>query len=322
MFIYENQITVIKFLIISIYVILAILLGCSNKSSDYRYQKEDSITQKSKNSEIKPDLSEIEETYDNLNYASVIDQYKKTLPANISITKFRYFIVFSNLSPEITYNVIDKDIRLTIDAIVNNYINVKPDKVTPVFLFEDYDSYKKFSTNTFNMDEQDLSPYGFYKISKNVIVIRYVSWKGSPSHEVTHAMLQNDFPDIPSWFNEGLASLHEKSTYKNGVLEGDFSWRILSIRRAFNENTYTDLETLMNTNDDELYSKKSSFYYAQARYLLMYLQQKGLLKDYYINFRDTYKKDNTGITQLEKITGKKLDEIDKELLDYLNSFKE
>jgi len=309
-----------KILIITIFIILSILLGCGAKS-DYRYQKEDTLQQKS-NTGIKKDLSEIEEVYDNFDYSSAINRYKSSMPQNVSITKFRYFAVISNLPPGLTYMLVDNDIRFTIDAMLNTYINVKPDKVTPIFLFEDYDSYKNFSINTFNMDEKDLSPYGFYKISKNVIVIRYVSWKGSLSHEITHALIQNDFPDIPSWFNEGLAALHEKSTYKNGTLVGDFSWRILSIRRAFNENTYTGLEELMTTNDDELYGKKTSFYYAQSRYLLMMLQQKGLLKDYYIYFRDNFETDKTGIKQLEKITGKKLPETDKELVDYLNSFTE
>jgi hypothetical protein len=54
----------------------------------------------------------------------------------------------------------------------------------------------------------------------------------------------------------------------------------------------------------------------------MYLQEKGLLKPFYKEFRKTYKKDNTGITQLEKITGKSLEVLDSDLLDYMNSFKQ
>ncbi len=308
-----------KILIISIYVILSVLLGCGSKS-DYRFQKEDTLVKKRGNEGVRKDLSEIEEIYQNFDYGAVIDKYKNMLPEGASISRFRYFVVFSKLPPELTYSLIDNDIRLTIDAMLNSYISVKPDKVTPIFLFEDYDAYRNFSVGNFNIDESDLSPYGFYKISKNVIVIRYISWKGSIAHEVTHAMIQNDFPDIPSWFNEGMAALHEKSTYKNGTLVGDFSWRILSIRRALAENTYTGVEELMNTNDDELYGRKSSFYYAESRYLLMMLQQRGLLKEYYKNFRDSFAKDKTGITQLEKITGKSLAEIDKELLDFMSSF--
>jgi hypothetical protein len=76
----------------------------------------------------------------------------------------------------------------------------------------------------------------------------------------------------------------------------------------------------METDDDELYGKRSAFYYAQARYLLMYLQEKGLLSDYYLSFRSTCHKDETGITQLEKILNKPLVKIDDDLLEYLKSF--
>ena len=127
---------------------------------------------------------------------------------------------------------------------------------------------------------------------------------------------------MPSWFNEGIASLNEKSSFKNDELTGQFSWRIISLRNALSNNSYTGLRQLMESNDDELYGKRSSFYYAQARYLLMNLQKKGLLYDYYKSFRDTYAKDNTGISQIEAVWGKNLDEIDNEYLQYIRSFEE
>lgn len=321
MLLYENQFTMFRKYFIIPGLILLLLSGCNSKSSE-RKVLADSTEQKNKLSEVKKDLSEIEEPYNNLDYSTVLEQYSKMLPGDISITKYKYFIVFSDLKPELTYQLITNDIKNTVEAMLNSYITVKPDKVIPIVLFENYNTYRDFAVNNFGMDENDLSPYGFYKISRNAVIIRYVSWKGSLPHELTHAFIQYDFPDIPSWFNEGLASLHEKSTFKNGELSGEFSWRILSIRRAVNENTYTGIETLMKTNDDELYSKKSSFYYAQSRYLLMYLQEKNLLKKFYKDFRKTYEKDNTGITQLTKITGKSIDELDKELLEYVDTFKQ
>jgi hypothetical protein len=103
-------------------------------------------------------------------------------------------------------------------------------------------------------------------------------------------------------------------------MKGDFSWRIVALRRAFKENSYTYLNTLMETSDEKFYGKRTAFYYAQARYLLMYVQSKDLLDDYYKLFRATYDEDKTGITQLEKILNKPLPEIDEELVEYVNSF--
>ncbi len=257
-----------------------------------------------------------------MDYDRVIKKYADKVPASMSISRFKYYVIFSELDENTTYNLIDKDIRHTVDAITNNYVSVLPDSVTPVFLFEDYDSYRDFSVETLSLDEKDLSPYGFYKISKNIIVIRYVSWKGSTAHEITHSLIQYDFPDIPSWFNEGLAALHEKYIYKDGKMKGDFNWRIVALRRAFKENSYTYLNTLMGTNDEILYGSRTAFYYAQARYLLMYIQSKGVLEEYYKLFRAAYNEDETGISQLEKILNKPLPDIDEDLVEYINSFKQ
>jgi len=54
--------------------------------------------------------------------------------------------------------------------------------------------------------------------------------------------------------------------------------------------------------------------------LLMYIQQKDSLDDYYLLFRKTAANDPTGISQLEKTMNKPVEDIDKELADYINSF--
>jgi hypothetical protein len=300
------------------------LSGCNHKE----IVKFDKPVSNEKNADLSTanytseDFDQLEEVYENLNYDEPISEYTNKLDGNFRTIRFKYFVIFSNLDDKTTYQLIDSDIRNTTEAMINNYIEVRPDYVTAVFLFKDMESYKKFAMKEFEIEEHDLSPYGFYKISRNVILVRYVSWKGSVTHEVTHAMLQNDFPDIPSWFNEGFAALHEKPIFNNGKLIGNFNWRILALRRAFNENKYTSLRYLMNTNDNDIYSEKSSFYYAQACYALMLLQEKNLVEDFYKTFRDNYSKDHTGIKQFEKLTGMPLEEFDKELTDYIQSFKQ
>jgi len=308
-----------KSLIILLFIILSILLGCSSKKSDIKPDVSDSTESRV---DVKVNLPELEETFSNFDYNSIINSQSSKMPAGMSITKFRYFVVFADINDELTYKLIDNDVRNTIEAMTNNYVNKLPDVVTPIFLFEKYDNYKEFVMENYDIPENDISPYGFYKISKNVIVVRYVSWKGSILHEITHRFIKSDFPNAPSWFEEGFASLNEKSTFKNGNLIGEFSFRILPLRRAINENTYTGIKHLMETDDNELYGKRTSYYYAQSRYLLMYLQENGLLEKYYKSFRDTYSKDNTGIKQLEDVTGKSIKTLDEELLDYIKSFKQ
>lgn len=312
-----------KILYIKYYSLFFIVIAFLSFSSCYGKKdiKPDIADSNSVKQNEKSKLSRIEETLPGYEYSEIINKYNTILPSGFLVTKYKYFIIFSDLDENLTYTLIESDVKNTITAMTGNYVEKFPGEVTPIIIFNEFDSYKKFVLNNYDIEEHDLSPYGFFKISKNVIVIRYVSWKGSILHEITHRFTRSDFPDIPSWFDEGFAALHEKSTFKNENLVGEFSWRIISIRRAFENNNYTGLKLLMETNDDELYGKRSSFYYAQSRYLLMMLQQKGLLKEYYKLFRDTYTKDESGVSQLEKIMKKPINEIDEELEEYVKSFK-
>lgn len=312
-----------KGFIVILFIILAILLGCGQKSdipkSDVKPDLDDSAQVRN---DIKNNLSEIEETYSTLDYDKVINEHSKIIPQGMSITKFRYFVVFSDLNEELTYKLIDTDVRYTIDAMSGNFSRKLPTNVTPIYLFEDFNKYKEFVLKNYDIAENDISPYGFYKISKNVIVIRYVGWKGSILHEITHRFTRTDFPTMPSWFDEGFASLNEKSTFKDGKLIGEFSLRIIPLRRAIENNTYTSIEQMMKTDDEELYGKRTSFYYAQSRYLLMYLQENGLLETYYKNFRDTFNEDETGISQLETLLNKPISSINEDCLEYIKNFKQ
>lgn len=264
---------------------------------------------------------DIEEVIDGLNYESVINNYKSKIE-NPLIIRYRYFVIFSNLEPELTYKLIQNDIKNTVTTMQNFYTQKSPDSVTAVFLFNDFNSYKDFSVKTIDLNADDLSLYGFYKISMNTIAVRYLSWKGSLSHEVTHAMIQPDFPEVPSWFNEGMAALHEYGKFINGKLITSFSWRIISLRQAFKENSYIPLRTLMETNDEEFYSERPSYHYAQSCYLLMYLQDKGLLVEYYKLFRGSYEDDRTGITQLESVLNMPLEKFEPQYIEYVKNFSQ
>ncbi|HEY3251918.1 MAG TPA: hypothetical protein VGK25_12475 [Ignavibacteria bacterium] len=308
----------IKYFTIIYLIFVFASAGCSFKK-DIKPDAGDTVVTKT---EAKSDLSELEIILEGYNYEEVIEKFSHLQNEGFSVTRYKYFVIFSELEDNLTRSLIVSDIKNTINAMMNHYVDKIPENITPIIFFEDYKRYKKFALSNYDIPEHDLSPYGFYKISKNVIVIKYVSWKGSTAHEVTHRFLRSDFSEIPSWFDEGFASLHERASYKNGILKGEFSWRIAAIRRAFENKTYTGLRTLMEANDNEFYGTRTTFYYAQARYLLMYLQEKDLLRQYYELFRETYKMDETGITQLEKVLDKPLSEIDDEYLEYLKGFED
>jgi hypothetical protein len=120
--------------------------------------------------------------------------------------------------------------------------------------------------------------------------------------------MEANFADVPSWFNEGLASLFERPSERKGHIIGLANWRLPNLKKEIKADTLPSLNKLLGTSRDEFYNATWDAY-AQARYLVFYLQEHGKLKEFYDAFHaDT--KDKTGQAALEKVLGEDLDKFD------------
>ncbi len=135
---------------------------------------------------------------------------------------------------------------------------------------------------------------------------------GTLVHELTHALIKPDFPQVPAWFNEGLGSLFEQCTLTDGDIRGLVNWRLPDLQRAIRKNELRSIEGLLK--DEDFYGHELvGINYAQARYLLMYLQETSRLQSYYKLFRDKRADDPTGLKQLQAvIMPQSLDEFEAE----------
>jgi hypothetical protein len=109
-----------------------------------------------------------------------------------------------------------------------------------------------------------------------------------------------DFPDVPAWFNEGLASLHEQCRFradaagiKGPFIEGLVNWRLPALQKAIAEVRLRPLEELIG--GDDFRGRLEGLNYAQARYFCLYLQEQGLLRKFYQTFRDNRRTDRLGL---------------------------
>ncbi len=137
---------------------------------------------------------------------------------------------------------------------------------------------------------------------------------GTLVHELAHALMAFDFPNVPDWFNEGLASLYEQCQFgeENGrrTIEGLANWRLPELQRAIRAKKIGSLESLIKS--DDFRGRNVGLNYAQARYFCMYLQEQGLLAKYYRAFRANYKDDPEGLRTAQKILGEKWLTIDED----------
>ncbi|HWQ81565.1 MAG TPA: hypothetical protein VN514_04790 [Ignavibacteria bacterium] len=253
-------------------------------------------------------------------YNEKISDLSSKLTEDFVILPHSCFVIASNLSRERTNNIIENTISNAEECFYNDYFEKKPDELITIFLFKDDASYRKWAEKLYG-DTEDLSRFGYYKPSKKAMLMNINTGSGTLVHEMTHAFVRYDFPDIPSWFNEGLGSLYERCSMTDKVILGHVNWRLPELQDALKDATYSPISALIKTDDDSFYGDNSSFNYAQARYLCQYLQDKNLLKKFYKKFRDNFEKDKTGKKFLEEATGMKTGKLDSEFREWVKELK-
>jgi hypothetical protein len=117
---------------------------------------------------------------------------------------------------------------------------------------------------------------------------------GTLVHEIVHPFMEANFPACPAWFDEGLGSLYEQCVFDDGHLVGLPNWRLPGLQEAVRQGALPSFSWLTSRTDDQFYGEDPGTNYAQSRYLLMYVQDRGLLVEYYHAFVAAHEKDPTG----------------------------
>lgn len=190
------------------------------------------------------------------------------------------------------------------------YLDVRPRKPVRILCFPDMGSYNAYVRRTWNRDPS--TPYGFYLPGERTVVLNLATGTGTLAHEVVHPLIAEDFPDVPTWFNEGFASLFEQShTLEDGTVRGKVNWRLKGLREALLSGRAVTLSALTRTGSEQFYGDARGIHYATARFLCLWLQEHGRLKAFYREFRATASDDPTGAKALEKASGMPLEELDR-----------
>jgi hypothetical protein len=147
---------------------------------------------------------------------------------------------------------------------------------------------------------------------------------GTFAHELFHVMVRNNFGDIPPFLDEGMAALYEVSRFEGNRAVGVPNWRgaILSKARGerprikdlvqMNRSAFDDIA---GPSDQLVPGEKQSANHATARYLILYLQQRGELLPVYKAFLNRKVNDRPAaqsVLLLESVLGRSLDTVDAE----------
>ena len=212
------------------------------------------------------------------------------------------FVVVGDEGKKMTEKRAAGFMRWTIGLLEKDFFSKRPDKLIEVWLFKNEKSFRAGAKKYFG-DDPD-TPYGYYSPDRDALVMNIGPGAGTLSHELVHPYLEANFPNVPSWFNEGLASLYERPIEKKGHIWGLPNWRLPNLKKEIKAKTLPSMDVLLKTTRDGFYEANFDSY-AYARYLLLYLQEQGKLHAFYEKFvADT--KDPTGQAALEAVLGQDL----------------
>jgi hypothetical protein len=190
---------------------------------------------------------------------------------------------------------------MAVDKLKQEYFSKDPKDILDIWLFKDAASYEYHAQMLFGV--RPTTPYGYYSSTHKALVMNISTGGGTLVHEIVHPFIEANFPDCPPWLNEGLGSLYEQSGEVQGRIHGFTNWRLLGLQASIKARQVPSFRTLTGMSVPEFYNYDSGTHYAQSRYLLYYLQQRGLLTKFYREFYAHQKTDPTGYQTLRRVLG-------------------
>ena len=235
-------------------------------------------------------------------YAQHIMRLKQRLPGNdFNILVEHPFIVISDESPQRSKNRAEQIVRWATAKLKEAYFPKDPKQILEIWLFKDKPSYDANTVRLFG--SRPSTPFGYYSSTDGALVMNIATGGGTLVHEIVHPFMESNFPECPAWLNEGLGSLYEQSSTRNGQIVGLTNWRLAGLQTAIQRDQVPTFGELCSTTADQFYRADPGTNYAQARYLCYYLQEQGLLRKFYHQFVADHQLDPTGYQTLKTTLG-------------------
>jgi hypothetical protein len=178
---------------------------------------------------------------------------------------------------------------------------VPPHEPITLLLFSSERVYRESAWKL--LREKDVPVFGCYRRHLRMSMVNLAAGAGAVGHELTHALIDFDFPEAPEWLNEGLASLHEeyRIAEDGSRLEGLVNWRLPIVQAGIRDGRLWPMESLIRS--DDFHGSRERLNYARARYFCLYLQRLGVLGRYYRELRAGIKDDPSGRKSLTAALG-------------------
>jgi len=228
-----------------------------------------------------------------------MNELKKKVPTGFTTIIQPPFVVIGDEPAAVVKQRSEKTIKWAVDMLKKDYFDRDPGKIIDIWLFKDEKSYYKYAKELFG--DEPTTPFGYFSEVENALIMNISTGGGTLVHEIVHPFMHSNFPECPPWFDEGLASLYEQCREKDGHIYGLTNWRLEGLQDAIEQDCVPSFKDLTDMNAHKFYTQDKGTNYGQARYLCYYLQERGLLVQFYREFYKNRDQDPTGYNTLKRV---------------------
>ena len=112
--------------------------------------------------------------------------------------------------------------------------------------------------------------------------------------------------------------LEQLACARHGHIHGGVNWRLPALKEALRRGNAPSFERIGDAGRSSFNGKEAGLLYATSRYLLYWLQEKGVLVRYFHAFRAATDADPSGMRTLSDLLGQKLPELRREWERYVS----
>jgi hypothetical protein len=234
-------------------------------------------------------------------YAQHVMALRARLPPGFSLVLEPPFVVVGDEPPARVAERARDTVRWAAARLKQDFFEKDPAKILDVWLFKDRPSYEGHVRALFG--DAPSTPYGYYSSEHGALVMNIATGGGTLVHELVHPFVEANLPGCPAWLNEGLGSLFEQSAERDGHIVGLTNWRLSGLQEAIRAGKVPPFEALFASGERAFYDEDPGTNYAQARYLLYWLQEQGKLLPFFRAFVAGRAKEGTGRAALVEVLG-------------------
>jgi hypothetical protein len=243
-------------------------------------------------------------------------RYRKVLPSEWTFAVYPPYVLGGDLTGEQLETIYRDTVAPTARALGICYFDRVPAEPITILMLSSPESYARCTSALGDGDREEYA--GIYVRAERRLVLNIKTGEGTLAHELTHALAHVDFPELPEWIDEGLASLHEECAFSEDGLRliASPNWRGKLLQQALAADQLPPLAELLTKRFGR--TALAPLDYAQARYLCLFLQERQLLGPFYRKCRANIAIDPTGGWSLVAILAHdRIEEVDADFRAWL-----